>query len=208
MFTLVSEPGGGKTTWLINFIRARVKNGDRAIVIDPDGGEDAWNQFVRLKDVKNLENHLNFKGVVVIPYVKNHTFKLLRQWAEQKKLIDYMLVLDDINAYGVPDPEEDLRYFFKRKRQGGIDFFATGHSWMEVSASACRFTDYWLIGPASGTPVERAQQIGSKDAANNLEIWQQKANDDKIAAKRARRFHTFFSADKFGKHPKTGEPPK
>ena len=208
MFTIVGEPGSGKTSRLIAHIKSRVSKGDRAIVIDPDGGEDAWNEFVNLKDVKQLENHFDFKGVVVVPYKKNHTFKHLRKWAEQKKLIDYMLVLDDLNTYGVPDPEDDLRYFFKRKRQGGIDFFATAHSWMEAAAASCRFTDFWEIGPASGSPIERSKQIGSMDAAKNLEKWQRLANADKVQAKKENRYHNFFGVDKFGKHPITGETPK
>lgn len=208
MFTIVGEPGSGKTQRLIGHIKNRVGKGDRAIVIDPDGGEDAWTEFLYLDDVKKLEKNLNFRGVVVIPYVKGHTFKWLRKWAEEKKLINYMLVLDDLNTYGVPDPEDDIRYFLKRKRQGGIDVLTTAHSWMEAAASCCRFTDFWEIGPASGSPEERAREIGSRDAALNLAKWQKLANADKLRAKNENRYHRFFGVDKFGKHPLTGAVPK
>ena len=208
MWTIVSEPGGGITSRLIAHIMARVGKGDRAIVIDPDAGEDAWNKFLRLKDVAQLEKKFNFKGVVVVPYIKGHTFKKLREWAEAKKLINYMMVLDDLNTYGVPDPEDDIRNFLKRKRQGGIDVFTSAHSWMEAPASCCRFTDYWDIGPASGSPLERAREIGSKDAAQNIAKWQDKANQNALSARRKGVFHAWYGCDKFGKHPLTGEVPK
>lgn len=206
MFCIVGEPGSGKTQRQIAHIRARVKAGDRAIVIDPEGAEDAWSQFLRLPDVESIRKKPNFKGVVVIPWKKNHTFKVLRELAEQKKLTNYMLVLDDPNTYATPDPEEDLRYFLKRKRQAGADLFTTAHSWMEVPAAFCRFIDFWEIGPASGSPLERSTQIGSKKQAQNLEGWQKLANIDKQVAKKEGRYHRFYAADKMGHNPRTGKP--
>jgi len=208
MFCEVGEPGSGKTQRQIAYIKARVKAGDRAIVIDPEGAEDAWSQFLRLPDVESIRKKPDFRGVVVIPWKKDHTFKVLRELAEQKKLINYMLVLDDPNTYATPDPEDDLRYFLKRKRQAGADLFTTAHSWMEVPAAFCRFVDYWSIGPASGSPLERAKQIGSRDAALKLEKWQKMANADKLRAKQEGRWHTFYGVDKSGNNPKTGKGPE
>lgn len=207
MFCCIGEPGSGKTTRQIDMIKKRVKAGDRAIIVDPEGAEDAWSQFLRVKDVEVLAKHPNFKGAVVIPWKKNHTFSVLRELAEKKKLTNYMLVLDDPNTYATPDPEEDLRYFLKRKRQAGVDLFTTAHSWMEVPAAFCRFIDFWEIGPASGSASER-QNIFGRAAAANLDKWQLKANQDKIRAKKAGKHHRFYGCDKFGKNPITGEAPK
>jgi hypothetical protein len=208
MFCLIGEPGSGKTQRQIAHIKARVAAGDRAIVIDPEGGEDAWNQFIRINDPEQLRKFLNFKGVVVVPWVKGQTFRILRELAESKKLTNYMMVLDDPGVYAVPDPEDDLRYFLKRKRQGGIDFFTNSHSWMEVPAVFCRFIDFWEIGPASGSPQERAKEIGSKQAAANIDKWQAMANANAAESKRKGVFHLWYGCDKYGKHPKTGEVPK
>ncbi len=207
MFCVIGEPGSGKTERLINLIKMRVKNGDRAIIVDPEGAEDAWSQFVRVKDAENLKNHTDFKGAVVVGWEKGHTFKILRELAEKKQLTNYMLVLDDPNTYATPDPEDDLRYFLKRKRQAGVDLFTTAHSWMEVPAAFCRFVDFWDIAPASGSPLERKNIFG-KSAATNLDKWQKLANADKVIAKREGRYHKFYGVDKFGKHPVTQAVPK
>ena len=208
LFTIIGEPGCGKTERLITLVKDRVKNGDRAIIVDPDGGEDKWNEFLRIPDVKKLENHPNFKGIVVVDWQEGHTFKLLRKWAEEKKMVNYLMILDDANAYANPKPEEDMLYWFRRKRQGGVDVFTTAHSWMEASASVCRFTDFWDIGPAGGSPIERKKEIGSVAVARNLEKWQQAANNDAEKAAREGRYHRWFGANKLGKHPITGAVPK
>lgn len=207
MFCTVGEPGSGKTERQIALIKKRVAAGDRAIIVDPEGAEDAWSEFVRVKDADTLRKHPNFKGAVVIEWKKNYTFKILRELAEKKQLTNYMLVLDDPNTYATPDPEEDLRYFLKRKRQAGVDLFTTAHSWMEVPAAFCRFVDFWDIGPASGSPTER-QNIFGKTAANNLDKWQKLANKDKVIAKKEGRYHDFYGVDKFGKHPITQQVPE
>jgi hypothetical protein len=208
LFTIIGEPGCGKTERLIAHIRLRVtKNADRVIVIDPDGGEDKWNQFLRVDDINKLESNPNFKGVVVIPWEEGITFKLLRKWAESKKLTNYIMVLDDVNAYATPRPEDDMLYFLRRKRQAGVDVFTTAHSWMECAAAVCRFTDFWDIGPAGGSPIERQKEIGSVAVAKRLDKWQQMANQNNADAKRKGQYHAWFGVDKLGQHPKTGKAP-
>lgn len=207
MFAIVAEPGAGKTSRMIEHIENQVAKGGRVIVIDPEGGEDAWNRFIRIDDVELLKKHPKFTGVVVLKWQEGVTFKALRNLTETKKLTNWTLILDDPNVYATPVPEEDLAYFLRRKRQGGVDFLTTAHTWKELPPKFIRFIDYFELGPTGlGNPDERSKELGVA-ACRFHWIWKRKADQNSRDAKKAGEFHKWFAFTKDGLHPVTLQPP-
>lgn len=176
MYAYFAKPGAGKTTALIQRINARLKKGDRAIVVDPDGCEPAWDKYKRVDSV--LQIPADFKGVYVVPHEEGETFRDIMQQCKKRKLVNFMLVLDDPNVYATPKPEEELGYLLKRKRQFGMDILTTAHGWGECPQAFMRFIDIYIIGPTDSTPAER-QSLLTKAVAERHMQWKQKVDNAK-----------------------------
>jgi hypothetical protein len=158
MYSIFAKPGSGKTYKLIQLLRARVAKGDRAIVIDPDGAEDAWDQFTRYDSVADVPD--NFKGIVVVEYHEGKTFSNIYARCTAKKLKNFMLVLDDPNIYSLPSPEDELANLLRRKRQYSMDILTTSHGWSECPQAFLRFIDIYILGPTDSSPRERSALLG------------------------------------------------
>lgn len=171
MFSIFAKPGAGKTTKLIEIIKRKVAAGDRAIVVDPDGAEEAWDQFKRYESITQVPD--NFKGVVVVEWQEKVTFANIRNRCmardaqgndtKRPKWGNFMLVLDDPNTYAHPNVEDELQNLLRRKRQYGIDIWTTAHGWSECPQGFLRFIDVYILGPTSATPQERAGLLGGRE---------------------------------------------
>lgn len=176
MYSWFAKPGAGKTTALINVIKQKVGKGDRAIVVDPDGCEAAWDKFKRVESVKDIPT--DFKGVYVVPHEDGETFKDLQNRLKKRELFNFMLVLDDPNVYATPKPEPELSYLLKRKRQFGMDILTTAHGWGECPQAFMRFIDIYIIGPTDSSPTER-QSLLTKAVSDRHMQWKQAVNKAK-----------------------------
>lgn len=176
MYALFAKPGAGKTTKLIAMVKGRVAKGDRAIVVDPDGCEPAWDKFKRVESINDIPK--DFKGVYVVPHEEAQTFKDLVARCKKRQLVNFMLVLDDPNTYATPKPEDELAYLLKRKRQFGMDIVTTAHGWGECPQAFMRFIDIYVIGPTDSAPTER-QSLLTKPVADRHFQWKNLVNQKK-----------------------------
>jgi len=187
MFSIFAKPGAGKTTKLIDIIKRRVAKGDRALVIDPDGCEEAWDQFKRYESVTQVPE--NFRGVAVVEWEEGITFENIRKRCMGRdakgndlkgaKWGNFMLVLDDPNTYAHPNVEDALQNILRRKRQYGLDIWTTAHGWGECPQGFLRFIDVYILGPTSATPKERASLLGDRDVVNRHLAAKRKVDDFK-----------------------------
>ena len=202
MFNFVGQPGSGKTTKLIEAVNAKLKNGGRVLIVDPDGAEEAWDKFKRLdKGINDLKP--DFKGAVVIDYdpqSKTTTGTFEHLWNElikPGKLKNFTLVLDDPNVYAKDKLIPELINLLRRKRQHNYDIFTTSHGWGETPKRFFDFIDIYIVGPTAMGPEDRKDVLGpSKTAIHNQ--WKTKADSEAREAKSANRHHRFFAFDKDG----------
>lgn len=137
----IGKPGTGKTTLMKNFIEGMVnKKRRRAIIVDPDGQEQAWYRTSNGKDIPLYKSAdqipAKFKGIVVVEYQASKkdepgTMEILQKRLSSD-LKSTILVLDDANFYCDGQPEEALKQILARKRQYQCDIFTTAHSLSRV----------------------------------------------------------------------------
>lgn len=182
----IGRSGSGKTTKLIEIVMAALAAGRRVLIIDPDGGEPAWDVFKRYQDISQVP--ANFKGAVVVPfsgdvYLGTPTFRHIEEMTAttfhggnngpwEKMLV----VIDDANAV-MPDGrvEKPLMWLFARRRQYGFDIIITGHSWMRIPPFMFGYVNAFLIGPTLETPHPRSKFF-SKQGLKNTEEARQYVN--------------------------------
>lgn len=132
---VVARPGAGKTFIESKIIKHRIKLGDRAIIVDPTGQNEAYYDFPLLdsaKDIRKIPS--NFKGGIVIPYeependLKGTFGELWDRIHVKKDLENFNLILDDADVYAEGRPEKPLRNILKRARNHAIETWSTAHS--------------------------------------------------------------------------------
>lgn len=179
----IGRSGSGKTTKLVEIVAAALKAGRRVIVIDPDGGEPAWDIYKRYQDIANVP--VNFKGAVVVPfsddpYLGTPTFRHIEEMTAttfhggnngpwEKSII----IIDDCNAV-VPEGRVDkpLKWLFARRRQYGFDLVITGHSWMRIPPFFFGYINAFLIGPTLEPPHPRSKFFSKQGLARTEEVRQ------------------------------------
>jgi len=208
MWNVVAEPGAGKTDLLMEMVERKLKAGMRVLIIDPDGGEEKWDRYPRLKGDHQIETlDPNFTGAIVCTYDeagkdengKTHIdtfdylyFKLLKP----KKLRNLVLVLDDPNVYAIDKPPTGLKKCMRRKRQSNMPILITAHNWGETPMGAIRFIDYWVLGPTASGPEERSSVL--KAMVKVHAKYKQQADAEAISAKKAGRYHKWIAFDNKG----------
>src|SRR5690606_3425152 len=111
-------------TWfLINMIKRLKKQGERILVVDPDGAEDAWDDksFKRYDDISDVPD--DFTGVAVVMYAEpksqdeTPTFPYIVSKLDKRKnkgvrgpWAGSFIILDDANVYAEGSIEPALRY--------------------------------------------------------------------------------------------------
>lgn len=176
MYGVFAKPGAGKSTKLIQMINARLSNGDRTLVVDPDGCEPSWDKFTRYDSMDEVPN--DFTGVAVVMYEEKKTFAEIKRRCVAKELVDFMLVLDDANSYAHPTPEPELKYLITRKRQFGMDILITAHGWGQCPNVFLQFIDIYVLGPTDSSPHERISVL-TKAVAERHWKWKRAVNTAK-----------------------------
>ncbi|MCP4789161.1 MAG: hypothetical protein GY881_02880 [Gammaproteobacteria bacterium] len=200
MFNAMAMPGAGKTTLLVQMVERKLKAGGRALIIDPDGAEPAWEKYKRIDNIDNLKS--DWKGAVVVDYDEKQgkvadTFDRLWSMVKAGKFKNFTLVLDDPNVYAIDKVIPGLKNLLRRKRQHNYDILTTAHNWGETPLGFLRFIDVWIIGPTSAGPEERSSNLG-RDAVKIHKQWKDRADQEATAAKKAGRNHKFLAYTKDG----------
>lgn len=162
---IIGQPRCGKTTFLLNTINDLVKNGDRALIIDPDGAEPAWFKF---PIIEKSSFDPEFKGIKVMQYEDDETFDFLLDQMQTGKLKNLNLVLDDANVYAESHIEQPLKTILRRKRQYMVDIWATAHGYTDVPPKFFTFITQYVLFETSDEIDRRKKEIPSFE--KHLEI--------------------------------------
>lgn len=166
VLAFIGRSGSGKTTKEIDLVKMLLAAGRRVLIIDPDGGEAAWDKFKRYQDIAKVPK--DFKGAVVVPfsdepYLGTPTFAHIEKMSSTTHnggnlgpWANTVIIIDDCNAV-VPEGrvEKPLKWLFARRRQYGFDIIVTGHSWMRIPPFMFGYINAFLIGPTLEPPSPR-----------------------------------------------------
>lgn len=174
----MSHKGYGKTWLMLKYLLAKLKNGHRAIIIDPNGKEPAWNRkgFDLLMNSEDLK--ADFKGAKVMFYDKGKTFQHIFKLIREQGMTGFTLVLDDLQAYGSDNMEPELKNIIRLSRNWGIDIMMTSHSWHQTPPILFGYVDVICLGPTRGNPDNRKQWIGGEEALAEHWKWKKIADHE------------------------------
>lgn len=172
----MAHKGYGKTWLMLQYLLAKLKAGGRAIVIDPNGKEPAWNRpgFDLLMDPEDLKP--DFTGTKVLFYDRGKTFQHIFKLIREQGMTGFTLLLDDSQAYS-DNMETELKNIIRLSRNWGIDIMLTSHSWHQTPPILLGYVDVYCLGPTRGNPDIRKQWIGGEDALKKH--WEYKRLADK-----------------------------
>lgn len=188
-YAIIARSGSGKTTQQIKMVRKAIAKGRRCLIIDPDGGEAAWDVFKRYQDIKQVPR--NFKGAVVVPfcddeYLGTPTFEHIENMSRSDRnggnlgpWADLIIFIDDCNEV-VKDGKvsKSMQWLFKRRRQHGFDIVLTSHTWRQIAPFMFGYVNCFLIGPTLETPHCRSSFF-TKEGLERTEKVRQYLNDYK-----------------------------
>ena len=134
----VGSNGTGKTTMTLNMLNKLDGGG---LIVDPEGMEEAWRKdypVIQDEHIKEINNE-NKERCLVID-ATDETFEAI-----QTDFKGRFLVVDDCRYYMKRGGDELFHKITIRRRQIGIDIFASCHGITEVPSSFWTFATHAII---------------------------------------------------------------
>lgn len=171
---LVGGPGSGKTFKTHAILKELVKNGDRALVIDPSKSNKLFQRYLPKRvDSKGQTMPIyhsiekikpDFKGFKVVGYKKPTkdepgTFTHLWNRIDSGELTDFNLVLDDTNMFARTNVEQNLQNIITLSRNKSIDIWCTAHSLKGVPLFFGSYITVFGFLPVRGFSPERKRDF-------------------------------------------------
>lgn len=197
VIAFMAHKGFGKTFLILTFVKMKLKAGNRAIIIDPNGKEPAWNGPEFKRRLKAEELKPDFNGAEVLFYRKGQTFKHILDLILNHGMNGFTLVLDDMNVYGT-NMEEELETIIQLSRNWGIDILLTCHSWHRTPPIFFTYIDVFILGPTKGNPNCRKELLGGKEGLAKHWEWKNKADaagEKAINSGKKKWDHEWFTFD-------------
>jgi len=169
---IIGAPGRGKSTSLLDIIKAKQSVGERTIVVVPDQSEKTWYPYYPVINAEDLDSKfdLKFKGVQIIEYEEKITFPFLYDLLKSGKLRDLNLVLDDPFYVEEGRPENQLMRIIKRRRQNKLDVFTTAHDFDNIPKAFFAYLTVFGLHYTSAPIKNRKDQVSYEIKKHKLEI--------------------------------------
>lgn len=169
---IIGAPGRGKTTALINTIKAKLRAGERTIVIVPDQSESAWFPYYPVINAESLKEkfNVNFKGILIVEYEEKLTFPFLYNLLQNGIIKNLNIVFDDPFYVEEGRPEKALMRIIKRRRQYSADVFTTSHSMDNIPKVFFPYLTAFGLLPTDAPIENRVKQVSKKIIQHKEEI--------------------------------------
>ena len=137
---IVGTNGTGKTTYLLQTLSA-VSKSRRAIVVDYENAEKAWQPFDEL-DLSDRDAVASFTGIRRVNWAlhEDESLSLIKKYYRNG-----ILVLDDCRTYLKSSLEDQLHQLLIRRRQYMLDVFAVAHSFQDIPPRFFQFTTHVVL---------------------------------------------------------------